>query len=305
MHEPAHKDLVGKGLDHGGDHLLDTKAHVEHAGLVAQLNAVDPLHGEDALCDEIVDDIGHIHVADVLEVCLGAPGVFRLAHKVGFFRQIVADLVDCPVEGQVKQLVKGKHKHAVQRQVPGCLDDDVGLLHLDRDGRAVLQHGAVHLRYRGRRHSLDVKLLEDLFGRFAKLLLEELSDFRLCRTRSLVVEDLEALVVLDGQDVAHDGDALAELDVEAAVGLACAQPERGDVVVDLRELLWEEHEAGLVGPERVCGCIDATCAAVDALVAVVRVVLVQAEQADTRHRRQRLPPPHGPQEASHVDVCVG
>ena len=111
---------------------------------------------------------------------------------------------------------------------------EVCILHLDRHHPPVLGLGPKHLGEAGRGDRLVLERLKQFKVAPAKVLPEDALHLVLSvPVEGLVLEDLERIQVLLGQYVVHVDQALAELDVQAAVGEAAGQDARGGARVDL------------------------------------------------------------------------
>ncbi len=130
------------------------------------LDAVDELHGDDALARQLVVDGRHVDLGEARHAVGEAAGVVGLVAIVEFLEDAAGELGDDRLEPDLareRQPLFGDAGQLLDHTEVGLgLGHDPRSLDLDRDERPVVEAGLVDLRRRRRRERDRVEGLEEL-----------------------------------------------------------------------------------------------------------------------------------------------
>ncbi len=161
-----------------------------------------------------------MYPGDGLQVLAQAKGIVRLAGVIQLLQNALAELLEhaLQVDGPGVFGAAGEHPGRVlhDADVGLHLGIDVGALHLDHDGRTVVQCGPVHLGCGSRRKRLGLEAGVQHLGRLAQLLEDDLACHVTRKGGNIALQQFQLLCPFGRNGRGLAGNDLAHLDVGRA-----------------------------------------------------------------------------------------
>ncbi|CAM5213543.1 hypothetical protein CDEF62S_05792 [Castellaniella defragrans] len=215
--ETVGEDLHEKDLDPLARQQRDVHAQLAQPVDVADGHAVHALHGEDLAGTIFPDDFRHLEQMAAPgvrpEIAPQLAAVGSLAQQIKLIVQVFVELghhfARLEAAAVRRQPLDQPRQHAQQHQIPFY-----GLAHartqdFDRHLAAIVQHGKMHLRDRGRGHGIALELREQHSGRLTQGFFDDGGGLVGRERRHLVLQAGQFVGDILGDQIAPGGEDLA------------------------------------------------------------------------------------------------